>query len=136
MAITHGGYTFESVATYDTPEVESPELNDVTDQFFGVSGESEVTDSPHGRFVRIYCDFNGYDTALLLSQAMSRIEGKINQIADQTLSIDLAGSTDSYVHCTFKGVEYLGGKRQYVVPGSGIKWRQEGRLVFRQLKIT
>lgn len=137
MGISHGGYTFEGIDSHSMPLAERPETNDVTDQFMGIKGESEITDSPHGRDIRIRADFIGYSTYALLSAAMSRVEAKQNQITDQTLTftpIQAGEDPATFVHCTFKGVDYDG---EPFLDGSGVNgWIQRTTLMWRQLKTT
>lgn len=102
MGISHGGFSFFSVATHqDVVPSGAHEVRDVRAKFIGVIGESELRGEPGGRDLQCNMTLRGYATTQALINDFNTINSKINQL---TGTLTATGNlAQSYADCSFKG---------------------------------
>ena len=122
MAITHNGVAMFS---NNGPPQPGPVDGLLTlGHWPGVVGETHQLSGPHGREIRIECDFYGFATQALLQAAID-VVASASYVRTGTLVVD--GVT--FANCTFLGFE----EHERYLDGSGVYgWRASGMATWRQ----
>lgn len=124
MSIVHDGYTFP--VNHQMPVPGDREYQDIREPFFGLSGEGEIRDAPHGRDITCEVDIDGGSTYAALDAVLQIIHGKINTL---TGNLVIGGAT--FAGCTFKGLRI---NEPPFWDALQLQWIQPGVLFWRQLE--
>lgn len=132
MALSHDGYSFESITDHGDLVSQTPnELPIVTARFFGVKGEAQLVGETYGRDVYCRARLFGYSTAALLKAAVANIRARQGKLLG-TLTVT-GNLAQSLTEMTF--VDVIEPDPGAQLDGSGVNgWHQEIILRWRRRK--
>lgn len=127
MSLSHDSFAFFS-HSHQLVEEGQLDVEVIIGSFFGVDGESHITDAPKGHNLSCLMFFDGYNSMALLQADLNTLKTKRGTLTG-TLTETLA-STRTFAKATFLGYRV---ERGPFLDGSGVNaWTAFVRLFWRK----